>query len=1141
MIDILSQLKEKNIFDSKRRVTYLKASQESYNAYLIVNDFLTRKHTIFVVVANLYEAQKYYDVIGQLMNPDDVLFYPVDQTLTAIMALGSPEFRSERIYTLKQLLTKDPFVVVTTAQGMCQRQLTPEDYTLGVKHVRAQESYDVYELIEFLINSGYQRTYTVEKPGEFSVRGSILDVYTLNHEHPFRLDFFGDQLEQIKAFDIETQRSYAAIDTIEIAPTNELFYTHQMLDQAVHKIEQFFANRTLSNREKEKFEKDLENIKNRQRLDGLGLYIPFFNDQKTTVLDFAHDKRVILIDVHKMHVNEASMKSDLETYAFSMGGSNFLEIPFRIDLLEQLKVPHIEIDTLGLNSPDQAIDLGVSSINLYQGNLPLLAMDLAELPSYKRILSVPTDYYYHELIKFFKDKKIYYQLTYEDAPGIYVLKSPIYGAFLSKNELLYVADETQIFSHRVRTAIKYRSVLNQTTKIRTIEDLSFGDFVVHYEYGVGQYMGLKTMELSGIKKDYLHIVYANEEALYVPMDQIDMVLKYSSHDGIRPKLSKLGGKQWSKTKASVRMKIKDLSDRLIALYAERQQSTGYAFDRENEMQQAFDRDFPYDVTIDQQKAILDTEHDMRQNKPMDRLICGDVGFGKTEVALRASFKAVLHAKQVLYLVPTTVLARQHYYTFKERFDKYGANVALLSRFVTPKKQKETIEGLKKGFVDVVIGTHRLLSSDVKFKDLGLLIIDEEQRFGVEHKEKIRELRNNVDTLTLSATPIPRTLQMSMMGLKDLSMIETPPRNRYPVQTYVVERHDALIKEAINREIARGGQVFYLFNTVRGIEAMVLKLSQMVPEAKIAYAHGQMQRDQLETVLSDFIEHRYDVLVSTTIIETGVDIPNTNTLIIHDADKLGLAQLYQIRGRVGRSDKIAYAYLMYEAFKNMNDEAQKRLAAIQDFTALGSGFKIAMKDLSIRGAGDILGPEQSGFIDSVGIELYMKLLEEAVTGQSLERPKDDKIDDVYADRHIDPNYISEDTVRIEIHKRIAQINRLSDIEDLKNELVDRFGSLSPDLILYMYEKLFKKLSAKIGVQKTLVDKDQVTLILSLEASEKTNGQKLFLKANSAAAQIRLGYIKGHIHIILVTKHENKHWLYLMCMFLDDFIYNEHRGD
>ncbi|PKK98805.1 MAG: transcription-repair coupling factor [Tenericutes bacterium HGW-Tenericutes-2] len=1127
----------KKVIQKTSKPMFFKSSNDTYNAYLCVTDFLENKNTVFVVTPNLYEAQKYYDTISQMIDSEDVLFYPADQTLTSIMALGSPEFKSERLYTLKMLMTGKPYIVITTLQGLCQRQLTAKDYENSVKKIEKDAVYDMDKLVQFLVYSGYSRTYTVEKPGEFSLRGHILDVFTLNNSQPYRLDFFDTVLDQIKVFDVETQRSFASLEYIEIAPMNELFYTDQMKAEAISKITSFFSKMTLSDRETEKLNRDIESIEMRTKLDGLTIYMPFFNSIETTLLDFSNHKKIYMIDIHKMRVNEEAIESDLQTYATTMNGNHFLKIPFRVSLEKQLKQNHIEIDNFGLNSPNDSYDLGVSAVNNYQGNLALMYMDIRDIPqNYQIIFCVSSKHYYNEIESSLIDKKIDFSTSINNDSGVYLLNQSSYGSFLSKHDHLLIIDESQLFSYRIRPAIRYRSVLNQSTKIRRIEDLTVGDFVVHYDYGIGQYVGLKTMELSGEKRDYLHIIYANDEILYVPMDQIDMVLKYSSHDGMHPKLSKLGGKQWTKTKASVRMRIKDLSDRLIALYAQRQQSVGFAFNKDNEMQAAFERDFIYETTKDQEKAIIETKHDMESERPMDRLICGDVGFGKTEVALRAAFKSVLNQKQVLYLVPTTVLARQHYYTFKERFDKYGANVALLSRFVTPKKQKETLEKLKKGYVDVVIGTHRLLSGDVKFKDLGLLIIDEEQRFGVEHKEKIREIRVNVDTLTLSATPIPRTLQMSMMGLKDLTMIETPPRNRYPVQTYVVERQEALVKEAITRELARGGQVFYLFNTVQGIEGMVYKLQKLVPEARICYAHGQLNRDQLENVLSDFIDHEYDILVSTTIIETGVDIPNTNTLIIHDADKLGLSQLYQIRGRVGRSDRIAYAYLLYDAYKNINDEAKKRLSAIQDFTALGSGFKIAMRDLSIRGAGDVLGSEQSGFIDSVGIELYMKLLEEAITGVSLEKPKDTQIEEVFAPRHVDPNYVSQDGVRIEIHKRIAELNRVSDVEDLKNELTDRFGALDPDLLLYMYEKLFKKLSSKIGVHRTIVESSQVTLVLSMEASQKIDGKKLFDKANESTSKVRLGYFKGHVHIILVTKHAKEHWLYLFDLFLDDFVYN-----
>jgi len=1138
MINILKDNKNFiEVLELTSKKMFFKSSNDTYNAYLIASDFIKNQETIFIVTPNLFEAQKYYDTMTQIVDTEDVLFYPADQTLTSIMALGSPEFKSERLYTLKTLLTNNPYIVVTTLQGLCQRQLQPKDYKNSVKKLIKDKNYDLNDLTRYLINSGYQREYTVEKPGDFSLRGHILDVFTLNNEQPYRLDFFDDLLDQIKIFDIETQKSYAEVDMIEISPMNELFYTEEMKNQAIKDINKFFSNKNLSDRESEKLSQDLENIENRYKLDSLLLYLSFFNKEQTTLLDFSQTHKIYMIDVYKMHLNEEQTLSDLNTYATTMNGNNFLEIEFRVPFHKLLAKKHLEIDNYGLNSKPDAYDLGIIQTNSYQGNLKLLYLDIVDkLGDYSIIFSLKTNHYFNEVEAFLKEKNLNYTKDYNHRPGIYLLKESSYGSFISTKDKVVLFDETLIFSYKVRPAIKYRSVLNQATKIRKVEDLTVGDFIVHYDYGIGQYVGLKTMELSGAKRDYLHIIYANDEALYVPMDQIDMVLKYASYDSTHPKLSKLGGKQWTKTKASVRMRIKDLSDRLILLYAKRSQSKGFQFAKDNEMQLAFERDFLYEPTKDQEKAIIETKFDMENERPMDRLICGDVGFGKTEVALRAAFKAVLNQKQVLYLVPTTVLARQHFYTFKDRFDKYGANVALLSRFIKPKKQKEILDKLSKGYIDVVIGTHRLLSKDIKFKDLGLLIVDEEQRFGVEHKERIREIRVDVDTLTLSATPIPRTLQMSMMGLKDLTQIDTPPRNRYPVQTYVVERQEALIKEAINRELARGGQVFYLFNKVLGIEGMVYKLEKLVPNAKIAYAHGQMNRDQLENVLSDFIDHHYDILVATTIIETGVDIPNTNTLIIHDADKLGLSQLYQIRGRVGRSDKIAYAYLLYDQFKNINDEAKKRLSAIQDFTALGSGFKIAMRDLSIRGAGDVLGSEQSGFIDSVGLELYMKLLEEAVTGISIEKPRETAIDEVFAPRHVDPTYISKDSVRIEIHKRISEINRINDIEDLKLELKDRFGAIDSDLLLYMYEKLFKKLSSKIGIYKTLVEKDQTTLVLSIEGSKNIDGKKLFDKANDFNAKVRLGYFKGHVHIILITRNEKQHWLYLFDLFLDDFIYN-----
>jgi len=921
---MLETLKLHPSFLENKKTVYLKHSHDVYDVYMTTKLFHEVHETIFVVCPNLYEAQKYYDLFNQINQYEDVLFYPADEMLTFMMALGSPEFRSERLYTLKQLMTGKPYIVVLTQQGLAQRQLTPSDYRQSVKVLEKNKVVELESLTRFLVNSGYERVYTVEKPGEFSVRGHIVDIYSLNDEHPFRIDFFDDEIDEIKFFHVDTQRSFKKVDKIEIAPMHELFYTKEMKDKALRRINKFFSNQQLSEKEEKKLEEDIIHIENREQLDHLGMYIPFFNEEKTHILDFSPKHRLIYINVEKMKLNHEQTIEDLKTYALTMHGDVFTKLGFSIDFNELMQLTHIEIDHLGFNQ-EQGIDLKVSKVNEYHGNISLFYHDMQTYKdTYKICILAPTMSYHQELLMFLKQQgeTVYHKLS--DQPGYYLLDEQGYGSFISHQEKVILLDEVQIFSKRMRKAIKYRSVLNQSTKIRTKDDLNVGDYIVHYDYGIGRYVGLKTMELSGEKRDYLQIVYANDETLYVPMDQIDMVLKYATHDQAKPKLSKMGGKTWTKTKASVRKKIKDLSDRLIKLYAAREQTEGFAYEKDNEMQRQFEQDFLYEPTKDQTKAILQTKGDMESKRPMDRLICGDVGFGKTEVALRAAFKAVVNQKQVLYLVPTTVLARQHYYTFKERFEKYGANIALMSRFVTPKQQKETLEKLKKGYVDVVIGTHRLLSKDIVYKDLGLLIIDEEQRFGVEHKERIREIKQNVDTLTLSATPIPRTLQMSLLGLKDLSMIETAPMNRYPVQTYVVERHDALVKEAITREIARGGQVFYLFNRVQGMEGMVKRLKKLVPEANIGFAHGKMNRLELESTLSDFIEHEFDVLVSTTIIETGVDIPNTNTLIIHEADRLGLSQLYQIRGRVGRSDRIAYAYLLYDPGKLINDEAQKRM-------------------------------------------------------------------------------------------------------------------------------------------------------------------------------------------------------------------------
>lgn len=1131
MIKKLSKIYSKSDIITKHKGSF-KHVNHAYLKLIIAEKFRQNKKNLFVVLPNIYDAQTFYDALSMLLGDEYVLFFPADQMLTAIMALGSPEFKNERLYTLRQLLKNEhPYVIVTTQEGILQRELTPTDYLNSVEHIQVGMTYDLQALTKKLIYDGYQYNFTVERPGEFSVRGSIVDIFTYDNKDPYRIDFFGDEIDSIKTFDVVTQKSNGVTKGIDIAPLSEMFYTDRQKEEAIANIKAFFETKDLSEKEQEKYLQDLEHLELRKRMDGLLLYVSFFNSKETTVLNFSIDHDIIVIDPYKLKLNEETTYADLLTYNDTMQGDTFSKLPFRMPLDYLLSKPHLSFD-IYQTIDSTSIDLGVLDVTPYQGFLEPFLMFLDQYKDFQIYIGLTQKVSYEKLKEFFNK----YHIVYNDpSSNIEVYQEELPGSFIDLKERIIVVSEDAIFSTKQRHKIRYRSVINQAVKVRDASELTEGDYIVHYDFGIGQYMGLKTMDLSGQKRDYLYIIYDNNEALYVPTDQIDLILKYRSHEDLPPKLSKLSGKQWSKTKAQVRKKIKDLSDRLLKLYASRTMATGHAFSPDNEMQEQFEADFLYDETKDQKAAIEAVKKDMESPRPMDRLIAGDVGFGKTEVALRAAFKAVMDAKQVAYLVPTTVLARQHYYTFKERFEKYGGTVALLSRFVSQKEQKETLEKLAKGYVDVVIGTHRLLSDDVKFKDLGLFIIDEEQRFGVEHKEKIKEIKVNVDTLILSATPIPRTLQMAMYGLKDLSMIETPPLNRYPVQTYVVERQDALIKEAIDRELARGGQVFYLYNRVEDIDLMVVKLQRLLPNAKIAYAHGKMTKSKLEDVLSAFIEKEFDVLVSTTIIETGVDIPNTNTLIVHDADQMGLAQLYQLRGRVGRSDRIAYAYLMYDGRKNINDEARKRLSVIEDFTDLGSGLKIALRDLNIRGAGDLLGVEQSGFIDSVGIELYMKLLEEVMQGKIEEEPRKEVQDQVFASRHIPESYISYDPVRIEIHKKIANLNRLQDVDALKAELIDRFGPIDIEVQTYMYEKLFKKLSSQIGIEKIVRDRDEIKMILSYEASTKVDGLKLFKVANDFLTHIKLADLRGHVHITMSTKGRTEHWLYLACVFLERYLY------
>lgn len=1117
---------------------------ENFNISMIVTDFLSHEKSLFVVLPNIFTAQKYYDEFINLIDDEAVLFYPADELITTEMLASSGDFKFERINTLQSLLKDGKKLIVTHLNGVIKYQMPKQKWLDSVIFLETGITFDLDLLVKKLLCSGYEHTFTTTKTGQFSRRGSIVDIFPLNHEEPIRLDFFGDVIEKIKIFDVDTQISKHTISRIEIIPVTEMIYSDEEWIASQEKIKHFVSNTKLSSHENEKIKLDCTHLEIRKNLDNLGRYISFFTDKPETIFDFVEEYKTYLIDYEKIKDIYAHIIMDLEEYCRGIGGYSIMRMNYFKDLDYLHQLPNKCIIE-GLKNSKNAIGIFAREVINYHGDSNMILADFSKMKDEKTIVCfIKNPHRLDSLKEVLLDNYIHYTIIYNVNQIRLGQINFVINEYAPSFELLdcglLILNEQVLFERtREQRKVRYKSIYQNSTKISKYDELTIGDYVVHYDHGIGKYLGIKTMDTNGVKRDYIHVAYAKDGALYIPLEQVNLIQKYGSGYANAPTLSTLGSGDWAKAKQRVKKRVHDISEKLIKLYAERQISQGFAFLPDSTDQVLFEADFPYDLTLDQEKAIMDVKEDMESEKPMDRLVCGDVGYGKTEVAMRAAFKAVMSGKQVAILAPTTVLSRQHYYTFKNRMEKFGVDVGLLNRFVSTKNQNDIISKIQRGSMDVVVGTHRILSNEIIFKDLGLLIIDEEQRFGVTHKERIKELKVNVDTLTLSATPIPRTLQMSIIGIKDLSMIETPPKNRYPVQTYVLERNDTVIKEAIEREIARRGQVFYLYNRVDDIDMVASKIAQLVPEAKVCIGHGKMSSQSLENMLCKFIDREYDVLVCTTIIETGIDMPDTNTLIIHDADKMGLSQLYQIRGRVGRSNKIAYAYMMYEPRKILSELAEKRLETIKEFNELGSGFKIAMRDLSIRGSGDLLGEEQSGFIDSVGLEMYLKILEDEIKERKGEFVKEEvikrdaSINEVLVSRYIDNNYINNEDVKIEIHKKIDEIKDLASLKKLESELFDRFGEFSNDLELYMYEKLFKNLCESLSIYRMEEKKvDLVTCYMDSKKSNQMDGNKLFSIANNMKNSIKLGYLRNEILFNFFRKNKNdKTWLINACIYLD----------
>ena len=1044
------------------------------------------KKNVCIVTYNEIQARKIVEDIKNFT--ERVVFFPKKDIVAYDYIAESKDLPYERIETLNQIVSKKKFIVVTTIEAVMQKLPSKETLYKNILEFKVGKSYSIEELKKKLIQLGYTRYDLIEGRGQFSIRGGIVDIST-NENTGIRIEFWGDEIDSIRSFHILSQRSIQNLEKITIFPAHE-YVLEKTKEEVCKKIEKIKVDTDL---QEEKLKEDIEQIKVGDYISKIDKYFNCFYEKEESLLNYLSKQTCIIFDeISKIEQREKNIFQDQENLERALlekekwipqaisNKSSLEQIKENLDnqfiYMEKLDTkPKFQIETYFMNYRE---------INYYKSEIENFLKDLKKLISEKKKVTVfvNSKEKAKKLKTILEKEKIICKIE-ENLDKTIIVKSTesivtitvgtVSSGFenITLNQVIISADELIEGDKRRR---KITNTAYKEGEKVVFADLKIGDYVVHKNYGIGIYIGVNTITADSTTKDYIKIKYQADDILYVPTNQMDSIRKYIGGDGILPKINKLGSKEWENTKAKVKKNLREVARDLIELYAKREKVKGYAFSKDTPWQKQFEENFPYQETEDQLRCIEEVKKDMEKDKPMDRLLCGDVGYGKTEVAIRAAFKAVMDHKQVAYLVPTTVLAEQQYKEFKTRMEGFAVKVEILNRFKNKKYQEEVIKKLKLGEVDVVIGTHRMLSNDIEFKDLGLLIIDEEHRFGVKAKEKIKKYKSSIDVLTMTATPIPRTLHMSIVGVRDMSVIYEPPQNRKPVQTYVLEYDEEVIKEAITKELERGGQVFYLFNRVENIEKKAVEISQLVPEANVVYAHGQMTGARIEEIMQEFIEGKTNVLVCTTILESGIDIPNANTIIVENADRMGLAQLYQIRGRVGRSNKQAYAYITYKRDKLLSEVADKRLKAIKEFTEFGSGFKIAMRDLEIRGAGSLLGEIQSGHLEQVGYETYCTLLDEVVKEiQGVEVQEDTDIQiDLNVTSYIPDTYISDPGQKIEIYQSIALCKKEEDIANIIDEIIDRFGNMPDELenlieiarIKYLSKKLF---ITKIASRKTAV--------------------------------------------------------------------------
>ena len=996
----------------------------------------------------IYEEYRFLDAAISFYPAKDLLFYQAD--------IRSKELISQRMQVIQAVLKGEPITVVASFDAFMDALLPKEMIKSRVIKICSDETLNLDELSVKLAQCGYDREIEVAGPGQFAVRGGILDVYPLTEELPVRIELWGDEVDSIRTFDPETQRSIEKLDEVEVFPATEF---PEEEEKRVSFLDYFEKENTI-----------------------------LFLDEPVRLKEKGEGVEEEFLEAQKRRAQSGYEVADSEAVLFTTQ-----EIMRKMNEYSSVGFQALDMRCPGLNIR-ASYNLQTKNVDPYNRSFELLTQDLKKMKrnqsrvillsgSRTRARRLAEDLRDYNLSSFYSE-----DMDREVEPGEIMTA---YGYIAEGYEYpllnFVVISETDIFGKKKK---KKRRTTYEGRKIQSFSELKPGDYVVHENHGLGIYQGIEKIEVDKISKDYMKISYAKGGNLYIPATQLDLIQKYAGSDSKKPKLNRLGTQEWTKTKAKVRGAVKEIAKDLVELYAARQNQDGFVYGEDTVWQKEFEEMFPYEETEDQLLAINAVKKDMESHKIMDRLICGDVGYGKTEIAIRAAFKAVQENKQVVYLVPTTILAQQHYNTFCQRMKDFPVRVDLMCRFRTPAQQRDTIQNLKRGLVDIVVGTHRVLSDDIEYKDLGLLIIDEEQRFGVQHKEKIKKLKKNVDVLTLTATPIPRTLHMSLIGIRDMSVLEEAPQDRLPIQTYVMEYNDEMVREAIERECARNGQVYYVYNRVEDIAEVTAHIQKLVPELNVSFAHGQMKEHELEKIMYDFINGDIDVLVSTTIIETGLDISNVNTMIIHDADRLGLSQLYQLRGRVGRSGRMAYAFLLYRKDKLLKEIAEKRLAAIREFTDLGSGFKIAMRDLEIRGAGNLLGAEQHGHMEAVGYDMYCKMLNEAVKHLKGELSEEDTFTtalDVNVDAYIPDSYIPNEYHKLDIYKRIAAIESEEEMDDMIEELIDRFGDIPKKVELLLEVARLKNLAHQAYV--TEVTQKGVTYTFRMYEKAKIHVERI----------------------------------------------------